>query len=77
MTDSVLAESAQLRSALQAKTYLQALSPEERRRVLKGAKVPGETTRPCGLSFLTGLGSNRHTSGFIVQVIDVSITLLL
>lgn len=77
MSDSVLAESAQLRSALQAKTYLQALSPDERRRLLKGAKVPGETTRLCRLSFLIGLGSGRHTSGCVVQVIDVSITLLL
>ncbi|KAA6428489.1 MAG: hypothetical protein FRX49_01365 [Trebouxia sp. A1-2] len=40
-SDSLLAESAQLRSTLQAKTYLQALSPDERRRLLKGTKVSG------------------------------------
>ena len=40
-SDSLLAESAQLRSTLQAKTYLQALSPDERRRLLKGTKISG------------------------------------
>lgn len=39
--NSTLSESAQVRATLQAKTYLQALSPEERRRLLKGTKTSG------------------------------------
>ena len=77
MSDGVLSESAQLRSALQAKTYLQALSPDERRRLLKGTKLSGEPTAPCAQSVMTESSRIRHSTDFAVQVIDASITLLL
>ena len=77
MSDSVLADSAQLRSALQAKTYLQALSPDERRRLLKGTKLSGEPTSPCGQSVMRESSSIRYIADFVVQVIGASITLLL
>lgn len=77
MSDSVLSESAQLRSALQAKTYLQALSPDERRRLLKGTKVSGEPACCVGQFVMVGISSIRHTSEPAVQVIDASTTVLL
>ena len=40
-SESLLSDSAQVRSTLQAKTYLQALSPEERRRLLRNTKTSG------------------------------------
>ena len=42
-SESLLSDSSQVRSTLQAKTYLQALSPEERRRLLKNNKTSGTT----------------------------------
>ena len=77
MSDCVLSESAQLRSALQAKTYLQALSPDERRRLLKGTKVSGEPYCCFGQSVMMQLSSIRHLTEFVMQVIDASTTLLL
>lgn len=59
--DNLLSESAQLRSALQAKTYLQALSPNERRRLLKGTKVSGEPGRLVGQSAMVRLSTTRHS----------------
>lgn len=41
-SDSLLSESAQVNSTLQTQTYLQALSPEERRRLLKHVRPSGK-----------------------------------
>lgn len=59
ISENILSESAQIRSALQSKTYLQALSPDERRRLLKGTKVLGEAKRLVGQVCLVRFSMSR------------------
>ena len=73
--DSILSESAQLRSALQAKTYLQALSPAERRRLLRGTKVSGQLLVLLLKRTIAPIMQKQFV--LAVQVIDASTILLL
>lgn len=63
-SDSLLSESAQLRSTLQAKTFLQALSPDDRRRLLKGTKLSGRLSGFQSTQLIQGaLRNAMHGAG--------------